>query len=200
LENENDPVSQNFNAILKPSLDLLMLFAVSIILPQWFVKRIPCNANSVLPEKVGYLRNLFSDILREKRAQIAQEKTQQEAAEGDILGTMMRGGEFSDSELVDQMLTFLAAGVCLVLPKNIDLPEYTKGKSNEDDSMKPQPVPSPGAATISALNQISKRNCARRFTQPSRPPMRPYPGKTSKECHTSMVSAKKSCAYTQQYP
>lgn len=119
LENENDPVSQNFNAILKPSLDLLMLFAVSIILPQWFVKRIPCNANSVLPEKVEYLRNLFADILHEKRAQIAQEKAQQEAAEGDILGTMMRGGEFSDSELVDQMLTFLAAGVCFVLPKDL---------------------------------------------------------------------------------
>lgn len=95
-----------------------MLFAVSIILPQWFVKRIPCNANSVLPEKVEYLRNLFADILHEKRAQIAQEKTQKEAAEGDILGTMMRGGEFSDSELVDQMLTFLAAGVCFVLSKN----------------------------------------------------------------------------------
>lgn len=113
LENEDDPVSQNFNAILKPSADLLMLFAISIILPQWFVKRIPCNANTVLPEKVKYLRNLFSDILHEKRQQIAQEKTQQEAAEGDILGTMMRGGEFSDSELVDQMLTFLAAGVRL---------------------------------------------------------------------------------------
>lgn len=115
LENENDPVSQNFNAILKPSADLLMLFAISIILPQWFVKRIPCNANSVLPEKVEYLRNLFSDILHEKRQQIAQEKTQKEAAEGDILGTMMRGGEFSDSELVDQMLTFLAAGVSFAL-------------------------------------------------------------------------------------
>ena len=31
----------------------------------------------------------------------------------DILGTMMVGGDFSDSELVDQMLTFLAAGVCI---------------------------------------------------------------------------------------
>ncbi|KAJ5683057.1 hypothetical protein N7462_006222 [Penicillium macrosclerotiorum] len=110
LENENDPVSQNYTAILKPSLDLLILFALSIVLPQWFVRRIPCNANIVLPQKVGYLRQVFYDILHEKREQLALEKAEGEHAEGDILGTMMRGGEFSDSELVDQMLTFLAAG------------------------------------------------------------------------------------------
>ena len=81
------------------------------MLPQWLVRRIPCNANIALPRRVKYLRQVFHDILRDKRAQLAIEKTPQEHVEGDILGTMMRGGEFSDSELVDQMLTLLAAGV-----------------------------------------------------------------------------------------
>lgn len=111
LENENDPISQNYSAILKPSPDLLLLFALSIMLPQWLVRQIPCKANTVLPQKIRYLRQVFHDILCEKRAQLAIEKSQQEHVEGDILGTMMRGGEFSDSELVDQMLTLLAAGV-----------------------------------------------------------------------------------------
>ncbi|KAJ5744825.1 hypothetical protein N7533_009695 [Penicillium manginii] len=110
LENENDPISQNFTAILKPSADLLFLFAVSLILPQWIVKSIPCKANIVLPRKVGYLRTVFHDILQEKRKQLALEKSQDKNIEGDILGTMMRGGEFTDNELVDQMLTILAAG------------------------------------------------------------------------------------------
>ena len=112
LENENDPVSRNYSAILKPSPDLILLFAASLLLPQWLVKLIPCKANIVLPRNVGYLRQVFHDILREKRKLLQSEKSEQEAADGDILGTMMRGGEFSDSELVDQMLTFLAAGVC----------------------------------------------------------------------------------------
>jgi len=111
LENENDPVSQNYTAILKPSADLLLLFAFSLILPQWLVKSIPCKANIVLPRKVGYLRAVFHDILHEKRKQLASEKDQDKNIEGDILGTMMRGGEFTDDELVDQMLTILAAGV-----------------------------------------------------------------------------------------
>lgn len=109
LENENDPVSQNYSAILKPSPDLILLFGASLLLPQWLVKLIPCKANIVLPRNVRYLRQVFHDILREKRKLLQCEK---ETADGDILGTMMRGGEFSDSELVDQMLTLLAAGVC----------------------------------------------------------------------------------------
>jgi cytochrome P450 len=106
-------VSQNYSAILKPSGDLLLLFGASLLLPQWLVKLIPCKANIVLPRNVKYLRRVFHDILHEKRELLANEKAGQEPADGDILGTMMRGGEFSDSELVDQMLTFLAAGVCL---------------------------------------------------------------------------------------
>ncbi|THC95055.1 hypothetical protein EYZ11_005450 [Aspergillus tanneri] len=109
LENENDPISQNFSAILKPSGELLLLFGASLLLPQWIVKSIPCKSNIVLPRKVRHLRTLFHDILTEKRAQLQSEKSANEV-DGDILGTMMRGGEFSDSELVDQMLTFLAAG------------------------------------------------------------------------------------------
>lgn len=113
LENENDPISQNYTAILKPSADLLVLFAASLILPQWLVKSIPCKANFVLPRKVSYLRAVFHDILQEKRKELALEKNKDKNIEGDILGTMMRGGEFTDNELVDQMLTILAAGVCL---------------------------------------------------------------------------------------
>lgn len=120
LENENDPVSQNYTAILKPSPDLLLLFGASLLLPQWLVRLIPCNANTVLPQKVRYLRGVFHDILHEKREQIALEKNTDGHADWDILGTMMRGGEFTDRELVDQMLTFLAAGVRIVFLANLN--------------------------------------------------------------------------------
>ncbi|KAJ5818980.1 hypothetical protein N7474_004571 [Penicillium riverlandense] len=109
MENEDEPVSKNFSAILKPSADLLILFGASLLFPQWLVRLIPCKSNLVLPGKVAHLRRLFHTILEEKRASLLMNKSTADV-EGDILGTMMRGGEFSDSELVDQMLTFLAAG------------------------------------------------------------------------------------------
>ncbi|KAG2418345.1 hypothetical protein HFD88_001446 [Aspergillus terreus] len=107
LENEDDPVSQAYSAILKPSSDTLLLFALSVLFPQWLVKLVPVRANIELPRRISYLRRVFHDILREKRTQLTEKPSD---VDGDILGTMMRGGEFSDSELVDQMLTFLAAG------------------------------------------------------------------------------------------
>lgn len=133
LENENDPVSQNYTAILKPSADLLILFGASMLFPQWLVNIIPCKANFTLPRRVSYLRGVFHDILVEKRELLAREKSDQEPAEGDILGTMMRGGEFSDSELVDQMLTILAAGVSAFTP--FENPKLIAS------STKQQPVP-----------------------------------------------------------
>lgn len=129
-----------------------------------------------MPREVNYLRQMFHDILHEKREQLALEKNQQEHVEGDILGTMMRGGEFSDSELVDQMLTFLAAGVCLHLSLSSSL--WQQLEPNGKYSMKPQPVLSPGAATISAKNHTSKTNSARKSTTQFPPPKPPSPGKT----------------------
>lgn len=38
LRNENDPVSQSNNAVLKPYPDLLLLFGISLLLPQWPVR------------------------------------------------------------------------------------------------------------------------------------------------------------------
>jgi cytochrome P450 len=113
LENEDDPVSQAYSAILKPSSDTLLLFALSVLFPQWLVKLVPVRANIELPRRISYLRRVFHDILREKRTQLTEKPSD---VDGDILGTMMRGGEFSDSELVDQMLTFLAAGVRILSP------------------------------------------------------------------------------------
>lgn len=161
LENENDPVSQNYSAILKPSPDLLLLFAVSILLPQALVRWVPCRANYVLPRRVHYLRSVFHDILHEKREQLEAEKSRGEHTEGDILGTMMRGGEFSDSELVDQMLTLLAAGVCTLLCRKVKL---LTAKSTRQ-----LPAHLPGAATISASSRRSKINSARRSTRQSPP-------------------------------
>jgi cytochrome P450 len=72
--------------------------------------------NQVITNETGFLRNLCNDIVREKREMLAASKASAKDLEADILGTMMLGGDFSDTELVDQMLTFLAAGVSKPLP------------------------------------------------------------------------------------
>jgi cytochrome P450 len=111
LTHTENQVADSFLAILEPTPDRLAFLAINFVLPQWFTQRLPLKLNKVVATEIGYLRNLSHDIVRDKRMKLAGQKADSQELEADILGTMMLRGEFSDSELVDQMLTFLAAGV-----------------------------------------------------------------------------------------
>lgn len=110
LHNAKNKVADSFLAILEPTKEKMAFLAVNFILPQWFARRLPWRLNNVIDTETGYLRSLCTDIVREKRASMMFKNVTVKDLEADILGTMMLGGDFSDSELVDQMLTFLAAG------------------------------------------------------------------------------------------
>jgi cytochrome P450 len=112
LINKENKVADSFLAILEPSREKLIFLGVNFILPQWFARRIPWRLNRLVDQETGFLRTVCHDIVREKREALKSHKVDIEDLEADILGTIMLRGEFSDDELVDQMLTFLAAGVC----------------------------------------------------------------------------------------
>jgi len=111
LQNSDNKVAESFLNILEPTTEKMAFLAMNFILPQWIAQRVPWRLNKVVADETGFLRDLCNDIVREKRTSLAQSKASAKDLEADILGTMMLGGDFSDTELVDQMLTFLAAGV-----------------------------------------------------------------------------------------
>ncbi|GFN20539.1 hypothetical protein AtubIFM55763_005734 [Aspergillus tubingensis] len=110
LHNPENKVADSFLAILEPTREKIAFLAVNVLLPQWFARKLPWRMNKVIDTETGFLRDLCKDIVSEKRAAMLQTKATAAELEADILGTMMLGGDFSDDELVDQMLTFLAAG------------------------------------------------------------------------------------------
>lgn len=111
LINKENKVADSFLRILEPSREKLIFMGVNSILPQWFARRLPWRLNQVVDQETGYLRGVCHDIVREKQEALKSQKIEHEELEADILGTIMLRGEFSEDELVDQMLTFLAAGV-----------------------------------------------------------------------------------------
>ncbi|RDW64307.1 cytochrome P450 [Aspergillus mulundensis] len=110
LQNAENKVADSFLAILEPTTEKIAFLAINFLLPQWFAKKLPWHLNQVIDEEVGYLRDLCKEIVHEKRAAMAATKATAAELEADILGSMMLSGDFTDDELVDQMLTFLAAG------------------------------------------------------------------------------------------
>lgn len=111
LQNSENKVAESFLRILEPTTEKMAFLAMNFVLPQWIAQRVPWRLNKVIADETGFLRELCNDIVREKREDLASSKASAQDLEADILGTMMLGGDFSDTELVDQMLTFLAAGV-----------------------------------------------------------------------------------------
>jgi cytochrome P450 len=114
LVNKENKIAESFLKIIEPSREKLIFFGVNLILPQWVARRIPWQMNRMVDQETGFLRTVCHDIVREKREALKSQKVGTEELEADILGTIMLRGEFSDDELVDQMLTFLAAGVCSI--------------------------------------------------------------------------------------
>ncbi|KAJ5951503.1 uncharacterized protein N7479_009916 [Penicillium vulpinum] len=110
LHNKRNKVADSFAKILEPTKEKMAFLVMNFALPQWMAKRVPWRMNDVLSTETAYLRRTCGEIVREKRATLAGSKLSAQDLEADILGTMMLGGDFSDTELVDQMLTFLAAG------------------------------------------------------------------------------------------
>lgn len=136
LQNPENKVADSFLAILEPTKEKMAFLAMNMTLPQWFTRHIPWRLNRVVSMETGFLRDMCTDIVREKKAAITASGVAAKELEADILGTMMMGGDFSDSELVDQMLTFLAAGVSVYF--------QTSARSTQlisDISMKPRPAP-----------------------------------------------------------
>lgn len=78
------------------------------MMPEWIIRLMPIKENTILNDLGGYLRNVCRDIIGEKKRDL---KESGNLAEHDILSRIIQTGEFTDEEVCDQMVTFLAAGV-----------------------------------------------------------------------------------------
>jgi len=106
VRNDDDPLVGAYNELLEPTTERAVYFASNIVGPQDLIQKLPWKQNRVLRETTGKLKYFCLRMVREKR-----EKAKLKGEGGnDILSLLIESNNFSDEELVDQMLTFLAAG------------------------------------------------------------------------------------------
>ena len=164
LQNLDNRVADSFLAILEPSKEKMAFLAINFMFPQWLIQRLPLRLNGVINEETGFLRNLCKDIVREKRTMITETKATSQTLEADILGTMLLGGDFTDDELVDQMMTFLAAGhettasaftwACYLLTLHPEVQERLRAEIRERIPSGDHPVTSADLETLPLLNGV----------------------------------------------
>ncbi|PQE27467.1 cytochrome P450 protein [Rutstroemia sp. NJR-2017a BVV2] len=107
LRNPDDPLVRDYNELLEPTIGKGLYFAANIFGPQDLIQKLPIRYSRIIAETTGNLRNFCLEVIQEKRQAVREGKT----ADGmDILSILVRSNDFSDEDLVDQLLTFLAAG------------------------------------------------------------------------------------------
>lgn len=113
LTSESNPIADAFLELLRPEVRRLVFLGLHFTIPERIIRLLPLQENSTLNEIGGYLKNVCSDIIREKKGGLEKKG---QLAEHDILSRIIETGEFTDDEVSNQMVTFLAAGVRLSVP------------------------------------------------------------------------------------
>lgn len=107
IENDDDELARLYETITGPDRGPpLLFFLVNIFLPQWIIQYMVGTVYARIARATLDLHRNIHGLLAEKK-QAMNEKT---ADHKDIIAIIMKSGDYSDSYLTSQLLTFLAAG------------------------------------------------------------------------------------------
>jgi cytochrome P450 len=114
-------MGHDFNAIQDPSSELNQcyrrvfqggggggrwIFLLSLVIPFIILTSLPLKRNIEIKEARALIRRVCHDLITEKKAKLATGKS----TDKDILSVALESGGFTDENLIDQVMTFLAAG------------------------------------------------------------------------------------------
>lgn len=109
-----DPNSQLitiYDSLFKPSRQARILGLMNEILPSWIITRLPVRRNHDIHAASAYIRGVCRDMVREQKEKLGASTDEEKASqEKNILNVALRSGGFTDEKIVDQLMTFLAAG------------------------------------------------------------------------------------------
>jgi cytochrome P450 len=106
LKNEDDLLIQTYEELLNPTRAKQIHFAGQIFGPAKFIRSLPWKLNERNRVIVQTLNDVCMKLVRDKKQWIKSGGDEHK----DILSLCIRSGNFSDEQLVDQLLTFIAAG------------------------------------------------------------------------------------------
>ncbi|KAI9807740.1 MAG: hypothetical protein M1826_004461 [Phylliscum demangeonii] len=106
IQDPNTELNRTYQRVFKPSKQAQILGLLAMMLPDWLVRNLPVAHNGYLAAAAHVIRRTCQQLIRQKQARLQQGK----ACEVDILSVALQSGAFSEACLIDQLMTFLAAG------------------------------------------------------------------------------------------
>jgi cytochrome P450 len=106
IEDPKSELNSCYRAVFQPSRGGQILNLLGVVLPGWFIRNLPLKRNQQIQQARKIIRKVCLDLIDKKRARLEKG----ESRDKDILSVAMESGGFSDEDLVNQLMTFLAAG------------------------------------------------------------------------------------------
>lgn len=106
IKDPTNDLNQTYRKIFSPSKSQQILAMLSLFLPDWLTQNLPVKRNEDIMAAAGLARATSRRLIRQKKEQLEKN----EGNNRDIITVALASGGFTEENLVDQMMTFLAAG------------------------------------------------------------------------------------------
>jgi cytochrome P450 len=106
LRSSEDELVKNYEEILEPTREKAIYFISHLLFPSWLIAMLPWKINERVKITTGNVKRICTEFVVDRKAKMKHESEESR----DILSIMIRSNNFSDENLVDQLLTFMAAG------------------------------------------------------------------------------------------
>ncbi|KAL8665282.1 MAG: hypothetical protein Q9202_002333 [Teloschistes flavicans] len=150
IQDPDNAISRTYRSLFRPDWRGQILGVLGFLLPVRVVELLPFLRNDQMKQTSEFIRRVCQDAIDAKR----QKPKSDMEGERDILSVAMDSGVFSDEELVDQMMTFLAAGhetsASAVTWAIYLLAKHPNIQSRLRDELTQSPLPHPSDDSISA--------------------------------------------------
>lgn len=106
IKDPNNELNRTYRKIFQPSRAAQIMALMGIFVPGWIMENLPVKRNEDVMAASKLARDISRKLVQDKKAKL--EKKQ--GNDHDIITVALESGGFTDENLVDQMMTFLAAG------------------------------------------------------------------------------------------
>jgi len=106
IANPNTELYRTYSVVFTPSRQAQVLGLLNLFLPHWLVRRLPIKRNGEVEAAAKIIRKTCSDLIRAKKEKLEKK----ELTDVDILSVALESGVFYEENLVNQLMTFMAAG------------------------------------------------------------------------------------------
>ena len=106
----NDPDTElniTYRKVFAPSTSQRFLALAGLVLPNWLITRLPLPHNANIMNASDTIKKVCRQLIRQKKEKLDRKEKRTDV---DILSVAIESGGFSEEDLVNQMMTFLAAG------------------------------------------------------------------------------------------